>query len=126
MYIISASDKIYIAESAIENAGRGVFARIDIKKGELIETCPVIAIDEHDTSNLQETILVTYFYYFGKKKERSVVALGFGSIYNHSDQPNAMYMEKQNEQVIEFFALREIKQNEEITVHYNQGKQNDN
>ncbi len=123
---IMPSDKTYVATSEIAKAGRGVFAKVEIKKDELIEKCPVIEVSKHDTSNLTETILVTYFYYFGKDKERSVIVLGFGSLYNHTDKPNAIYKEKQEEMTIEFFASRDIKKNEEITVSYTQDIQNNN
>ncbi len=122
---ILTSEKIYVSRSKMSKAGRGVFARSNIKKSELIEICPVIGISESDTSNLIESILVTYFYYFGRKKERSVVALGFGSIYNHSYSPNALYKEKYKDQVIEFWTLKEIKKGEEITVSYIQGSKKD-
>jgi uncharacterized protein len=120
-----SSDKIYIAPSKIPGAGRGVFARVSVKKGELIEKCPVIEIPEHETSEITEGILITYLYYFGKNKERSAIALGFGSIYNHLDKPNAMYKENYKEQTIDFVALRNIQKEEEITVNYNQGNQKD-
>lgn len=116
--------KIYIAQSKIIPTERGVFASTFVKKGELIEKCPVIAISEHDTANISEESLVTYMYYFGEKKERSAVALGFGSIYNHTDTPNALYKEKYQEQIIEFWAIRDIKKDEEITVSY--AKENKN
>jgi len=105
------------------DAGRGVFARAAIKKGELIEKCPVLEIPPHDMAALSESILVTYFYFFGEKKERMVVALGFGSIYNHTYTPNATYKENEKEKAIEFTALRDIKAQEEITVNYIQGNQ---
>jgi len=113
-----ASDKIYISKSRIPNADRGVFARRDIKKGEIIERCPIIEVSKNDTSNLKESVLVTYFFYFGKNKERIAVALGFGSIYNHSYKPNAIYKIKQKEKVIDFIALDDIKKNDEITFNY--------
>ena len=108
------------------DAGRGVFAKAGIKKGELIEKCPVIPIPEHDVAALSESILLTYFYFFGKKRERMVVALGFGSIYNHTDTPNATYKEHEKEQTIDFIALRDIQKDEEITVNYVQEKNNKN
>ena len=108
------------------DAGRGVFAKTDIKKGELIEKCPVIPIPEHDVAALSESILLTYFYFFGKKRERMVVALGFGSIYNHTDSPNATYKENERELTIDFIALRDIQAREEITVNYVQGNNNKN
>ncbi|MDO8503877.1 MAG: SET domain-containing protein [bacterium] len=115
------SSKIYISQSTIADAGRGVYAKRDIKKGEIIERCPVIEVPKHDTSNLRESILVTYFFYFGKNKERSVVALGFGSIYNHTYEPNATYKEKHAEKTMDFIALKNIKKDSEITVNYNHG-----
>lgn len=119
------SDKIYVGPSRIPNADRGVFARCNIKKGEVIEKCPVILVSRHDTSNLSESILVTYFFYFGKSKEQLAIALGFGSIYDHSYQPNATYKIKAREKIIEFSAIKDIRKDEEITVNYNFGNPKD-
>ncbi|MCL6096467.1 MAG: SET domain-containing protein-lysine N-methyltransferase [Patescibacteria group bacterium] len=116
-----ASDKIYIRKSKILNAGRGVYARCDIQKDEIIEKCPVIEVPKHDMANLRESFLVTYFFYFGKNKERLAVALGFGSIYNHTHKPNAEYQIKPVEGCIDFIALNDIKKDEEITINYNPG-----
>lgn len=120
------SEKIYIKQSKILNAGRGVYARCDIKKGEIIERCPIINVPKHDMSNLKESILVTYFFYFGKNKERLLVALGFGSIYNHTYEPNATYKIRHAERIIDFIALNDVKKDTEITVDYNYGNPKDN
>lgn len=119
------SDKVYISQSKILNAGRGVFARCNIKKGEIIEICPVILVPRHDMSNLNESVLVTYFFYFGKSNERLVIALGFGSIYNHSYEPNATYKIKPRGKTMEFSALKNVKKDTEITVNYNRGNSKD-
>lgn len=121
-----ASGKVYISKSGILNAGRGVYARRNIKKGEIIERCPVIEIPKADVANLKDSLLVTYFFYFGKNKERLAIALGFGSIYNHAYKPNATYKIngvcsfgiKQREKVIDFIALDDIKKDNEITFNY--------
>jgi len=118
---LSTSGKIYSFQSRIPDSGRGVFARQAIKKGELIESCPVIEIPENDLASLNESILVTYFFSFGKKKERLMIALGFGSLYNHSYKPNARYQENPKEGVIDFIAIQDIKNDEEITTNYNYG-----
>jgi SET domain-containing protein len=118
---IISSDKIYIKKSNIPNAGRGVFARRGIKKGEIIEKCPVIEVPKHDMANLSESFLVTYFFYFGKNKQRLAVALGFGSIYNHTKKPNARYEIKPREKAINFIALKDIKKDDEVTINYNPG-----
>ena len=111
-------NKIYIGNSKIPKAGRGVFAGNDIKKDDIIESCPMIEISEDDTANLGDSILVTYFFYYGKKKEKSGVALGFGSIYNHSYTPNAMFKINEKENIINFIALSNIKKDCEITFNY--------
>ena len=120
-----ASEKIYIKQSKILDAGRGVFAKRDIKKDELIEKCPVVEVPKYDVSNVREGILVTYFFYFGKNKQRLAIALGFGSIYNHSYKPNATYKIRHKEKTIDFIALKNIKKDDEITVNYNYGNPKD-
>jgi SET domain-containing protein len=116
---ILASDKVYINKSKILNASRGVFAKRDIKKYKIIERCPIIEVPKNDRSNLRESTLVTYFYYFGKNKEQLAIALGFGSIYNHSYKPNATFKIKHKDMIIDFVALKDIKKDDEITVNYN-------
>ncbi len=118
MQKLLTSSKVYISNSKIPNAGRGVFAVRDIKKGEIIEKCPIIEVSKHDTSNLKESLLVTYFFYFGKKKDRLAVVLGFGSLYNHSYKPNATFNVKTAEKIVDFIALNNIKKDTEITFNY--------
>lgn len=113
--------KIYIKNSQILNAGRGVFATRDINKGEIIETCPVIYIPKDDPSFLGG-VFINYFYFFGKKKDKAFFPLGFGSLYNHSPKPNARYKFTKN--FIEFIAAKNIKKDEEILVNYNSDLKN--
>ncbi len=112
------SNKVYVGKSTIPKAGRGVYARRDIQKGEIIETSPIIEVPQHDLSNLKESILVTYFFYFGKNKERLAIALGFGSLYNHSHKPNITYKMSPKESLIDFIALKDIKKEDELTFNY--------
>jgi len=116
---LTTSDKIYVDTSKIPKAGRGVFARNNIKKGEMIERCPTIEIPSEDAANLTDSIIITYVYHLGKEKERALLPLGFGPIYNHTYRPNADYKIKQNGKFIDFIANKDIKKDEEITVNYN-------
>jgi SET domain-containing protein len=102
-------------------AGRGVFAGEEIKKGEVIEVAPFIEIPQQELENIEESVLVNYVYFFGKQKERMLIALGFGSIYNHTYTPNAKYKINPKKQTIEFIAIDSIKKDQEITVNYIQG-----
>lgn len=125
MQKLFSSDKIYVGKSGIFDAGRGVYAKRDIKKGETIERCPIIEVPKNDLSNLKESILVTYFFYFGKKKEKLLLALGFGSLYNHAYKPNATYKITAKNMRIDFIALEDIKKDKEITFSYSRGKSKD-
>ncbi len=51
------------------------------------------------------------------------LALGYGSLYNHSFHPNARYDDR-GQQTKVFTSLRDIESGEEITVNYN-GDPND-
>ncbi len=119
------ANKIYIKKSNIPKAGRGVFAIKTINKGELIEECPVIEIPLDDASNLKESALVNYFFYWGSNNERLAIALGSGSIYNHSYEPNATYKKYSRSKTIQFIAIRNIQKDEEITTNYNFGNPKD-
>jgi SET domain-containing protein len=113
--------KVYIAKSEIFGAGRGVFAKNKIRKDEIIERCPVIEIPEHDAVRINDSMLVTYMYFFVKNKTRQFITLGFGSIYNHSYEPNATYKPRLRENIIDFIAIKDIPKDEEITVNYSKG-----
>jgi SET domain-containing protein len=125
MSLFSVSEKAYVKKSGVPDSGRGVYAKVDIKKNEVIERAPIIEIPEHDAANLNKSILVTYFFYFGKNKQRQAIALGFGSLYNHSHKPNAIYKIKQTENRIDFIALKDIKKDDEILINYSYGNQKD-
>lgn len=118
MVKLFTSGKIYIAKSKIKNAGRGVFAGRDIEKGEVVERCPVVEVPKNDVSNFNDSYLVQYFFYFGKKKERLMLVLGFGSIYNHSDKPNLTFRESANKGCVDFISITDIKKNSELTFDY--------
>ena len=115
------TEKVYIKNSQVTGAGRGVFAKCDIHAGERIEICPVIEIPQSDVSAIDESILLTYFFFHGKQKERVWLALGYGSLYNHSYSPNASYTIHDAESVIEFVAIEDIAKDCEITFNYKAG-----
>lgn len=96
--------------------GRGIFARRDIKKGEFIEEAPVIVIPKNEWKLMKKNILSNYVFRWGEDK---AVALGYGSLYNHSYTPNARYHTNIENNSIDFYARQDISDEEEITVNYN-------
>lgn len=113
-------EKIYVADSAMVGAGRGVFAKERIREGECIERCPVIALeDARDRARLRKTGLVNYYFLWGDKRDHAAICLGWGAVYNHSFSPNARYEKVMEDRRMDFFALRDIEPGEEILVNYN-------
>jgi SET domain-containing protein len=121
MLSLTPSSKIYLDKSHIPNAGRGVFALVEIKKDEVIESCPVIEIPQKQIQNVQKSVLINYNFAWGNPEDRIAICLGFGSLYNHSYEPNATYIKHVEDGLINFVAIRDIKKGEEVTVNYNHG-----
>lgn len=113
------SARIYLAPSRLPHAGRGVFAVNRIKTGEVIEVCPVLKLPAHQRQLLNTTNLFNYYFLWGEKQEHMAIALGFGSLYNHSYHPNAAYRKDYKHQTLIFRALTTINPGEEILVNYN-------
>ncbi|WP_435009786.1 SET domain-containing protein [Tundrisphaera lichenicola] len=109
------SDAIEIKRT--KGKGRGVYARRLIRRGEIIERVPVIVMTvEEYAKGLSETVLKDYCFNWSAGKV--ALALGYGSIYNHSYRPNARY-DDVGPLTKQFTALRDIRPGEEISVNYN-------
>jgi uncharacterized protein len=98
----------------VKGKGRGVFARRPIRKGQVIERVPVIVLPAEEVGG--GTTLANYSFQWGRGQ--AALALGYGSLYNHSYRPNARYWDV-GPRTKEFTALRDIEPGEEITVNYN-------
>ena len=105
----------------IAGKGRGVVAARQIGRGTLIESAPVVVVPADQMESLDGTILEHYVYDWA---DGVAVALGNGSIYNHSYTPNAMYIRQLSLGVLEYSALRTIEEGEEVLINYN-GDPND-
>src|SRR5215467_5981936 len=101
--------------------GRGVFAARRFEPGETIEVCPVIALCEADARTLDGTGLYDYYFGWGKDGKAAAIALGCGSVYNHSPSPNARHRKGHAGGVISSAAERRIEPGEESFVRYDTG-----
>lgn len=99
-----------------EKYGRGIFAMRKIKKDEFIEEAPVLIISIKEWKLMRKSIFKNYIFRWGEDK---ALALGYGSLYNHSYTPNARYHTNIENHTIDFYARTDIQENEEITVNYN-------
>ena len=89
---MSHANRIEVRNTA--NKGRGVFATTRFARGATIEFAPVILIPAEQWPHIEPTVLALYIYNFGPtaEQEHAAIALGFGSLYNHSYRPNAQYI----------------------------------
>jgi len=108
-----------IAVRLFPNKGRGVVAQRSFAAGQTIERAPVIVIPANEAPLIRDTRLAHYYYEWGDDCRSAAIALGCGSLYNHSYAPNAGFEFRETEECLEFFALREIEPGEEITINYN-------
>lgn len=108
------SKKIYVDDSSIQ--GRGVFASEFIKSGEILEECHFIKVP---TAIQYPKELHDHFFAWPKRTEEYyAVVLGYGSIFNHSDENNASWETDPSRYKFIFFATRDIQQGEEICTNY--------
>ncbi len=91
--------------------GRGVFALKDYRKGDLIEVCPCI---EDKMANF---LGKARDYLFKYDENTALLAFGYCSLYNHSDNYNALWTVMSKEK-IKIYATRDIKEGEEIFISY--------
>jgi uncharacterized protein len=110
----SGSQHVYAALS--RRHGRGVFAVRRFRKGELVERCPILRVSARDRALLDRTGLRGYVY--RRRRGAGAIALGLGSLYNHSAEPNAEYELDLDDETFVFRARRAIAAGEEITISY--------
>ena len=120
MRLTQQSDLVEVRRAAHRGRGaRGVYARVDIAQGTLIERAPVLLIPRSQVIGPHASAKLSWyvFEWTATKRPYAALALGYGSIYNHSKTPNATYQFEAPD-VIEFVATRPIQADEEIFIAY--------
>jgi uncharacterized protein len=104
---------------------RGVYARQPIPAGTLIERVPVLLIPKTqvfgDNAVSRNAARISWYVFEWKvptKRPYVALALGYGSMYNHSFSPNAVYRCVAPD-ALEYEAIRDIDAGEEVTLNYN-------
>jgi len=108
---------LYISKSDI--AGRGVFSSEDIPAGSVIEICPIILLPPDQVKAIESTELFDYYFQWKEDEKSCAIAMGYGSLYNHSFSPNARYYTDFETDTLDVIALVDIPAGEEITFNYN-------
>lgn len=96
--------------------GRGVFAAGDIRRGELIESAPVVVMPDEAVEWLEKTALADYYYLWGDTQ--IAVVLGYGSLYNHSTTPNVSFYPDVVNKTMTYKARKNIRKDDELLIDY--------
>jgi SET domain-containing protein len=116
LFVTKPNNTIYVAISSIH--GRGVFAQKAIPIGAIIEECPIIKMKLQEMTVRKQMLLNYYAFMIDEQNEYTGIALGYGSLYNHSDNCNATYYFDKEKELMIFEATQNIAKNQEITINY--------
>ena len=105
-----------------DEKGYAVFSDEPIKKGDVIETCYLIKTGSPHIHGVGR-FLMEYVFQYPKDSSAEVgehvLALGFGGIYNHSDDNNAKWEHTPDMPYhFDFIAVKDIAPHEEICTFY--------
>ena len=111
--------KIEVRPSRVD--GYGVFAWDNIPKGRILEECYYVAISSE--WNDLDHVLKQYVFSYDSHEEiqsnyKVVNVLGYGMIYNHSNNPNVCYERDHKNKIFIFRAKKNIKKDEELFIDY--------
>lgn len=108
--------KIEVRNSNIH--GKGVFAKQFIKKGEILEECHYIKLQEKDYDKVDNELKKYIFAWPIHTNESMALVLGYGSIYNHSKDNNATWKTDLDKNCFIFYSTKDIDIDEEIFIDY--------
>ena len=109
---------LYIGET---KKGRSVFIAHEVARGDVIEVCPLIIIPHSQVVAIDQTKMFEYYFEWPDGKNSICLALGYGSLYNHSNQPNAkVIMDLGTEEII-IEAITFIEAGAEVYIDYLDG-----
>jgi SET domain-containing protein len=110
---IFTDKRLYIGKSKLDGAEWGVFASEPISKGTVIEITRTLKLKDNHLSH-DDNILNDYVYKLDD--DHSVIALGYGSLFNHNDDPHIEFDIMDNK--ISYTAIKDIKPDEELFISY--------
>ncbi|PWN36725.1 protein methyltransferase [Meira miltonrushii] len=109
-----------------DQAGRGVFAAKPLQAGMLLNVSHVLLFpaDEYQEHG-RHTQLDNYTYIWSKGKDGSTMALalGLGSLFNHSyESPNVSYTFDRAKETIRYTLMKNVDAETELCISYGSGK----
>ncbi|KZT09334.1 uncharacterized protein LAESUDRAFT_675229 [Laetiporus sulphureus 93-53] len=100
-----------------EGKGRGVFASRPIDAYTVVEISPVLLFSSEEyEAHGKYTVLDQYTFRW--RDGRMALALGLGSLFNHSQSPNVSYIIDTKTESIRYTTMRRIETGEELCIFY--------
>ena len=100
-------------------SGYGIFAGKNYEKGDIVEICPFIEIDQkylHDDNPLHQYVFSSHL---GPSGDKYIIVFGNGSLFNHNDDNNTYYYHNcSGNRLLYYAAKKAIKEGEELCIHY--------
>ena len=100
--------------------GHGVFATQRIPADTTLEECYHLRIREEDCSG----IIDDYVYFIAEEEDSQEpsecysLPLGFGSLFNHSDEHNTEYWHDTERDLIVFHTIKDVSAGEQLFINY--------
>ena len=87
----------------------------------MIELCPIIKIPEGQLKLIDQTKIYDYYFIWEEEGYDACIALGYGSLYNHSPIPNAEVIMDYVDHRIKIMAISSIQAADQIFIDYTGG-----
>jgi SET domain-containing protein len=122
--------RFYISESTQPNAGRGLFASIEISAGEHLEVIGVVV--DRDSISDECTSYANAFKFaadYSDSYKKHIIPMGYGGIVNHANEKKDQnveirYIKKRSESICVYYFIRDVEKGEEILGNYGEGWEN--
>lgn len=121
--ILDRSKALYV--KTVPGKGRGVFANIPFKTGDVIDRAPTWGFDDATAKLLDRTGVLEYYFVRDDRNPKAkpltgYVVFGLSSLMNHSANPNAqrLWADEESGTWVSIVAIRDIGVDEEITHRY--------
>jgi len=122
-------DRFYIKKSKIKNAGKGVFAKRDIKKNEFLNIIGVAVKLNSPSMECTHYADRYKFAYRDKDFDRVIVPMGCGGIVNHTTNKQEQNVEIRCDRsnnssnpsagFMSYYFIKNVKKDEEVLGNYN-------
>ena len=112
---------VYVKDTGTRK-GRGVFAARAFRAGEVVEECPVVLLRKpYEVLHRELKTVVFHWEVPEGSAAKQALAIGYGSLYNHSNPSNMRYETDGESRVVRFITVRDVEPGEELTINYNAG-----